>query len=147
MKLEFSDIEQKYNELLKLNNDENVNVEPLAKMVKNYEKSIIEKTLLQVNNNVTKASKILKTPLKEKVSGFDLAMNLLKEYSGKNVSFYILGGQPGVPDMAAVNIISNYGKVKIAGYNHGYFNAEDEDDLIEKINMLMTTKSIILMLV
>ena len=83
---------------------------------------------------VVLASKILKTPLKEKVSGFDLAMNLLKEYSGKNVSFYILGGQPGVPDMAAVNIISNYGKVKIAGYNHGYFNAEDEDDLIEKIN-------------
>ena len=75
VKLEFSDIEQKYNELLKLNNDENVNVEPLAKMVKNYEKSIIEKTLLQVNNNVTKASKILKTPrqtLQRKVKRYNL---------------------------------------------------------------------------
>ena len=40
-----------------------------------YEKSIIEKTLLQVNNNVTKASKILKIPrqtLQRKVKRYKL---------------------------------------------------------------------------
>lgn len=37
-------------------------------------------------------------------------------------------------DLAAVNIISNYGKVKITGYNHGYFKSEEENDLIDKIN-------------
>jgi len=74
-KLEFSDIEQKYNELLELNDDENVKVEPLNKMVEDYEKSIIEKTLLQVNNNVTKASKVLKVPrqtLQRKVKRYNL---------------------------------------------------------------------------
>ncbi|NLK67633.1 MAG: WecB/TagA/CpsF family glycosyltransferase [Clostridiaceae bacterium] len=83
---------------------------------------------------VVLASKILKTPLKEKVSGVDLAKNLLKAYSGKDVGFYLLGGEPGVADLAAVNIISNYGKVKITGYNHGYFKSEEENDLIDKIN-------------
>lgn len=80
------------------------------------------------------ASRILKTPLKEKVSGIDLVKNLIKAFSGKNVSFYILGGQPGVAEMAAVNIIAEYRKIKIAGYDHGYFKPEEENDVIEKIN-------------
>lgn len=74
-KLEFSDIEPKYNEILELSNDEQVKVESLTKMVENYEKNIIEKTLLQVNNNVTKASKILKVPrqtLQRKVKRYNL---------------------------------------------------------------------------
>ncbi|MBW4829199.1 MAG: sigma 54-interacting transcriptional regulator [Clostridiaceae bacterium] len=74
-KLEFSDIEPKYNEILELSNDEEVKVESLTKMVENYEKNIIEKTLLQVDNNVTKASKILKIPrqtLQRKVKRYNL---------------------------------------------------------------------------
>lgn len=80
------------------------------------------------------ASKILGVPLKEKVSGIDLVKNLFKVFNGKNVSFYILGAQPGVAEMAAVNIIAEYGKIKIAGYEHGYFKPEDENDVIERIN-------------
>ncbi|NLM10083.1 MAG: WecB/TagA/CpsF family glycosyltransferase [Clostridiaceae bacterium] len=80
------------------------------------------------------ASRILKTPLKEKVSGIDLVKNLFKVFSGKNVSFYILGGQPGVAEMAAVNIIAEYKKIKIAGYDHGYFKPEEESDVVQKIN-------------
>lgn len=80
------------------------------------------------------ASRILKTPLKEKVSGIDLTKNLFRVFSGKNVSFYILGGQPGVAEMAAVNLIAEYKKIKIAGYDHGYFKPEEEDSVVEKIN-------------
>jgi len=83
---------------------------------------------------VVLASKILKRPLKEKVSGVDLVKNLFAETAGKNVSFFILGGEPGVAEMAAVNIISEYGKVNIKGYAHGYFKPEEEDSLIEEIN-------------
>ncbi|NLX75891.1 MAG: WecB/TagA/CpsF family glycosyltransferase [Clostridiaceae bacterium] len=83
---------------------------------------------------VVLASRILKTPLKEKVSGIDLVKNLFRVFSGKNVSFYILGGQPGVAEMAAVNIIAEYKKIKIAGYDHGYFKPDEEDAVIERIN-------------
>ncbi|NLY19620.1 MAG: glycosyltransferase, partial [Clostridiaceae bacterium] len=60
---------------------------------------------------VVLASKILKRPLKEKVSGIDLVKNLFAAAASKNISFFILGGEPGVAEMAAVNIISEYGKV------------------------------------
>ncbi len=83
---------------------------------------------------VVLASKILKTPLKEKVSGFDLAKNTLKASAGKNVSFYILGGQPGVSELAAINIMAEFGKINIKGYTHGYFKPEEENNLIEEIN-------------
>ncbi len=83
---------------------------------------------------VVLASKILKTPLKEKVSGVDLAKNLFKAFSGKSTGFFILGGEPGVADMAAVNIIAEFGRVNIKGYAHGYFKPEEEAALIEQIN-------------
>lgn len=85
---------------------------------------------------VVLGSKILKTPLKEKVSGIDLIKNLFKYSAGKNIGYYILGGKPGVAEMAAVNILSGYGKVNIKGYTHGYFTPDEENALIENINRL-----------
>ncbi|NLN63841.1 MAG: WecB/TagA/CpsF family glycosyltransferase [Clostridiaceae bacterium] len=79
-------------------------------------------------------ARVLKTPLKEKVSGIDLVKNLFLASRGKNTGFYILGGQPGVAEMAAVNIVSKYGKINIKGYAHGYFTAEEESSVIENIN-------------
>ncbi len=61
-KLEFADIEDKYNALIQLNNDVQFNIEPLTEMVNSYEKSIIEKALKQVEYNVTQASKLLDIP-------------------------------------------------------------------------------------
>lgn len=83
---------------------------------------------------VVLGSKILKTPLKEKVSGVDLVKNLFRATAGKGTSFYIIGGKPGVAEMAAVNVMSDYGKVNIKGYAHGYFSPEEEDMIIENIN-------------
>jgi len=99
-------------------------------------KSILNSADLLVADGagVVLASKLLKTPLKEKVSGIDLAKNLFRVFSGKNVSFYILGGQPGVAEMAAINLIAEYKKIKIAGYDHGYFKPEEENDVIQRIN-------------
>ncbi len=85
---------------------------------------------------VVLGSKILKTPLKEKVSGIDLIKNLFKASAGKNISYYILGGQPGVAEIAAVNIMSEFGKVNIKGYTHGYFAPDEENAVIETINKL-----------
>jgi len=73
--LEFSDIKQKYNELISSNDDIDIKLEPLPKMVENFEKSIIEKALLQTDNNITKAAKILNVPrqtLQRKVKRYNL---------------------------------------------------------------------------
>jgi N-acetylglucosaminyldiphosphoundecaprenol N-acetyl-beta-D-mannosaminyltransferase len=81
-------------------------------------------------------SKILKTPLKEKVSGIDLIKNLFRISVGKNISYYILGGKPGVADMAAVNILAEYGRVNIKGYSDGFFKPQEENALIDSINKI-----------
>ena len=83
---------------------------------------------------VVLASRILKTPLKSKVSGIDLVKNLFETFSGKNVGFYILGGRPGVAEIAAVNIMEKYGKVKIKGYYNGYFSPEEVVHVFDLIN-------------
>ena len=75
----------------------------------------------------------IKNTFKGKGVGVDLARIYLKHIQGRMLVFIYLG-EPGVADLAAVNIISNYGKVKITGYNHGYFKSEEENDLIDKIN-------------
>ncbi len=62
IKLEFSDIQKRYDELIKMNSNDEVNIVSLRDMIENYEMSLIKKVLIQTENNVTKASKILNIP-------------------------------------------------------------------------------------
>lgn len=72
------------------------------------------------------ASKILKTPLKERVPGFDFCCELMKT----NKSFYFFGGKPGVAEKAAQNMIEK--GVNVVGHHHGYF--DDDTEIINDIN-------------
>ncbi|NLW02575.1 MAG: WecB/TagA/CpsF family glycosyltransferase [Clostridiaceae bacterium] len=83
---------------------------------------------------VVLASRILGRPLKEKVSGIDLVKRILENTEKRPISFFILGARPGVAEMAAQNIISRYPGAEVKGTHHGYFNAEEEDLIIERIN-------------
>lgn len=62
IKLEFSDIQKRYDELIKMNSNDEVNIVSLRDMIENYEMSLIKKVLMQTEDNVTKASKILNIP-------------------------------------------------------------------------------------
>lgn len=83
---------------------------------------------------VVLASRILRRPLKEKVSGIDLVKRILENTRTRPTSFFILGAKPGVAEKAAINIISDYPKAEIKGWHHGYFQPEEEDAVIKKIN-------------
>lgn len=83
---------------------------------------------------VVLASRILGRPLKEKVSGIDLVKRVLEYTEKRPVSFFILGAKPGVAEMAAQNIMSRYPLAEVKGTHHGYFDAEEEDSIIDKIN-------------
>lgn len=72
------------------------------------------------------ASKIKKTPLKERVAGFDFCCELMK--TGK--SFYFFGGKPGIAQTAAEKMIEQ--GVNVVGFHHGYF--DDDTDIINDIN-------------
>lgn len=80
------------------------------------------------------ASKLKGLGLKHRVTGVD-TMDKLLQYSDKNNrSIFIFGGKPGVAELASKNIKQKYRGINIAGYHHGYFNEEDEIQIINKIN-------------
>jgi N-acetylglucosaminyldiphosphoundecaprenol N-acetyl-beta-D-mannosaminyltransferase len=80
------------------------------------------------------ASKILGCHLPEKVSGIDLSKRLFTSCANQPLSFFFFGSKPGVAEMAAQKVISQYPGVKIAGCRNGYFNKDEEEGIIKQIN-------------
>ena len=81
---------------------------------------------------VVLASKILKTPLKQKVAGVDFADGLLGVLETTGQSLYLLGSKPGVGELAAQKMMQKHPKLRIAGIADGYF--QDEAPVLDKIN-------------
>ena len=87
-------------------------------------------------SGVVLASKILKTPLKQKVGGFDLTRNRIIPYLNEiGGTLFLLGATEENVIKAAENLSAEYKNLKIF-YNDGYFNKENEenDAVIKKIN-------------
>lgn len=85
---------------------------------------------------VVLASKILKTPLKEKVAGADLSFILLDKLNQIGGKLFLLGATQESVGKASVNLKEKYKNLNVCGYNNGYFdlNGTESDQVIEKIN-------------
>lgn len=81
---------------------------------------------------VVLASKILKTPLKQKVAGVDFADRLLSILEKTGGGLFLLGSKPGSAELAAEKMVQKHPKLRICGMNDGYF--KDEGPIVEKIN-------------
>lgn len=79
------------------------------------------------------ASKVLGKPLKERVSGIDLFLNLVKNAQLRNETIFLLGAEEKVVRKVAETFKKDFGEGIIAGYHHGYFSKEDEDKLVKQI--------------
>lgn len=87
------------------------------------------------------ASKIKKKALPERVAGFDLSMKILDIANEKGCSLFLVGGKPGIADMAVENIKKQYPNINIVGSHHGYFKGthighkghEEEIKVLNKI--------------
>lgn len=78
------------------------------------------------------ASKILKTPLKQKVAGIEFTEQLIEKMSKQDKTLYILGGKPDIASKACQNLQKKYKGLKIAGFQDGYFS--DVEKVILEIN-------------
>ncbi len=83
---------------------------------------------------VVLASKILGKPVRQKVSGVDLAKNLLAASSKKPIKFFLFGGKPGIAEKAQANIVCDYPSAEVVGTRNGYFTDEDTEKIIDEIN-------------
>ena len=78
------------------------------------------------------ASKILKTPLKEKVAGIDFGTNLMRRAANSGKRVFLLGGKPGVAEAAAERLQATIPGLQICGTHDGYFS--DEESVVAEIN-------------
>ena len=81
---------------------------------------------------VVLASKILKTPLQQKVAGVDFADGLLGMLAQNGKSVYLLGSKPGIAELAAEKMREKHPGLTICGMHDGYF--KDEALVIAAIN-------------
>lgn len=80
------------------------------------------------------ASKIKGLGLKERITGIDTMDKLLAYCGEEGKSIFLFGGKPGIAQIACENIEGKYQGIKIAGFHHGYFQEEDEKDIVTLIN-------------
>ncbi|MDO5028669.1 MAG: WecB/TagA/CpsF family glycosyltransferase [Bacillota bacterium] len=81
-----------------------------------------------------KASQMKKIPLKERVTGFDISMELLKLGATRPLKLFILASKEGRSQRAADNIHKTYAGVQVVGNRNGYFSLDEEDQIIDQIN-------------
>ncbi|MEZ0536317.1 polysaccharide pyruvyl transferase CsaB [Caldicellulosiruptoraceae bacterium PP1] len=79
------------------------------------------------------ASKYFGQKLYERVAGFDLLIKMLPLLKKYYQRVFLLGAKEGIATKAAENLIKNYG-INIVGTHNGYFDFENDENLIEIIN-------------
>lgn len=77
-------------------------------------------------------SKILRQPLLERIAGYDLLIELLKQSSEHNLRVYLLGAKEEIVNKAKENIIYDYPNINIVGTHNGFFDIEDMS-IMEKV--------------
>lgn len=80
---------------------------------------------------IVMGAKMLKTPLQERVTGYDLFIHLLEWGNAHQKSAYFLGAQPGVIRKVRKIVEENYPFLTIAGIHDGYFG--DDRNIVHDI--------------
>jgi N-acetylglucosaminyldiphosphoundecaprenol N-acetyl-beta-D-mannosaminyltransferase len=78
-------------------------------------------------------SRILRTPLRERVTGIDFLLAAVERAAQKGYRIYLLGSAPGVAEKAAQNLASQYPGLKIVGTHQGFFRSADDPQIIGQI--------------
>jgi exopolysaccharide biosynthesis WecB/TagA/CpsF family protein len=80
------------------------------------------------------ACKLDGQPVQDNVNGTDLYPLLCEQALAQGLSIYLLGGKPGVAERAAARTKRRYPGLKLAGTQHGFLNAADQDQVVSDIN-------------
>lgn len=79
------------------------------------------------------ASNYLGVEMPERVAGYDLAQELMREAPARNDRIYFFGSAPGVAEKAREKALELYPGIKIVGTRNGFFSAADEAEIIAEI--------------
>ena len=113
-----------------------VNASKIVSMQKDLQlrKSVNESDLINADGQaVVWASKILGSPLKERVAGIDLMTRLVELAHKKKYKIFFFGAKEEVVKSVVNKYTDQYESNIIAGYRNGYFTKEDEQDIAIEI--------------
>ena len=79
------------------------------------------------------SSKILKTPVQEKIAGIEVMKKIIGECEKRNESIYLLGASEENLKTCVANIVRDYPDIKIAGYHNGFFDLNNPGIILEEI--------------
>ena len=75
---------------------------------------------------IIKGAKKLGRPLPERVPGVEVGPGLFDEMQARGKTLFLLGGKPGVAELAAQNIQARFPLLRICGTHDGYFKDDSE---------------------
>lgn len=120
--------------------------EQLHHVVVNAGKIVAMQSDLQLRQSVNKsdlinadgqavvwASKVLGKPLKERVAGIDLMVNLVELAYLKKYKVFFFGAKEEVVKEVVAKYSNQYSSDIVAGYRNGYFKKEDEKNIATEI--------------
>jgi len=79
--------------------------------------------------SVVWASKFLKKPLPERVTGIDLFLNLVEVSAEYGYKLYFFGAKQEVVEKVVNIFQKKYPDLKVAGYRNGYFKEEESEQI------------------
>lgn len=78
-------------------------------------------------------SKILKTPIKERVAGYDLVQEIFSKIKNTEKTVYFLGSSEENIVSAIEMMKKKYDGLKIVGYRNGYFKDDESEEVVKEI--------------
>lgn len=79
------------------------------------------------------AAGYLGEPMPERVAGYDLAQELMREAPKRGDRIYFFGSAPGVADKAKAKAEELYSGIEVVGTRNGFFTEADEPQIIADI--------------
>lgn len=96
--------------------------------------SVNESDLINADGQaVVWASRFLGKPLKERVAGIDLMVNLVEIAHQNRYKIFFFGAKEEIVKTVVEKYSNQYSSDIIAGYRNGYFKKEEEGDIAKKI--------------
>ena len=90
--------------------------------------------LLPDGSGMAAAARMAGQLLGENLNGTDLFPEICRHAADRGHAIHLVGGRPGIAAAAASTMRKLHPALQIAGTRHGYWSAEEEDQLIDEIN-------------
>ncbi len=79
------------------------------------------------------ASKLLRTPLPERVTGIDLMFGMFERGKERGYRVYCLGATEEISRTVEENLARDYPGLVLAGRHHGYFTEEEAQEIADQV--------------